>query len=131
MLDSAKLLLQKGTNQGLYESVEILENVFKKNENDALAMFIVAIYEASGNETKVDEWMKKWHDIHKKRVAELNAKFEALGYGSPFSVYLEKLEEDEDYDEDDEDDEDNTCNITITIGENGMKILILNRRLNL
>lgn len=41
------------------------------------------------------------------------------------------MKDDEDDEGDDEDDEDNTCNITITIGENGMKILILNRRLNL
>lgn len=111
MLDSARPLLQKSTNHSLYEAVEILENVFKKNENGELAMFMVTIYNSLGNENKANEWMQKWHDIHKKRVAELNAKFEALGYGSPFSVYLEKLEEDEgdeddeDYDEDDEGDE--------------------------
>lgn len=68
MLNSTLPLLEKGTISSLKKAMEILEQVFDKNENDELGIFIEMIYDTLIDETqtKHTELVARCESLEKK-----------------------------------------------------------------
>lgn len=68
-------LLEQNSHSSLSEAVEILEQIFAKNEEPRLIDIIVSIYAALENEEKAAEWEQKSEGAYKKSLEKMLAEY--------------------------------------------------------